>query len=760
MHEFLAQCFGDAVDHRRRLALFTLPDKQTCLFNRVDDAAEYGTSRAANSDVYFGVGVISGSPAGRGKSEDVSAIGALWADIDIHSAAHVSDRLPGSLDEARDLLRQLPLRPSILVSTGHGLHAYWLLHEPWIFESPDDRDQAAQLTKSWHGLVCAAATRKGWSLENLGDLTRVLRLPGTINHRDPDAPANVELIETAYDRRYDITDFEEFLPIPDVTEVASMPSIPLTLLPEAEPPSDKLILAVTESPQFLRTWEQERSDLRDQSPSGYDLSLAVMAALREWSDQEIANLLIARRRRHDQDPKKALRLDYIQRTIVRARSSCPEEVTLSEVDLSGLLGADEERDQGPDAIRNPGPFPMELISTAPAVVQRAMDYYWECAIEAQPVLFLASLIAATGAVLGHRVKDRSGLRTNIYTVGLTGTGGGKEATRETMFRIFQHAGLETMCGQEDFASDAGLISAVVEQNPILFQIDEFGRFMHCVNSGPQRNPHAYNIASVLLKFYSKANSTFRSKAYADAKRNQTILQPHVCLYGTSVATNFWAAMDRDSLEGGFLPRILIFEGDDEGQPGGERESDPPHEVTEFFAGWGNRPSTGGNLEGQFPRPIVIPSTEAATRLLNDLRAQQKLQFQREDGLGVLWSRARENAGKLAMIYACWCKSTQPVIDETAADWAIRLTNYLIEHMVYQAQLCVAESPFHQRCQKIMQVIERRAPRDVRHRELTRLTRGMTPRDREEAIDALLEQGRLRRRREETPGRTALCYSKT
>lgn len=759
MHEFLTHLFGDAVDHRRRLALFTLPEKQTCLFNRIDDAAHYGMSRAESSDVYFGVGLISGSPAGRGKRDDVAGIGALWADIDVHSSVHTSDRLPCNLDEARELLVQLPLYPSVVVSSGHGLHAYWLLHEPWIFENADDRDQAAQLAKAWHGLVCDAAARKGWSLENLGDLTRVLRLPGTINHRDPHSLERVELIEAVYQRRYEISDFEEYLPIPEATEKVMPASTSLVLFPEAEPPADKLILAVTESSLFLRTWELERNDLQDQSPSGYDLSLATMAAMRGWTDQEIANLLIARRRRHDQDPQKALRLDYIQRTIARARSGSLNETLLSEVDLSGLLASKDNFSESSDGIKAPGPFPMELISEAPGIVQRAMDYYWESAIETQPVLFLASFIAATGAVLGHRVKDRSGLRTNIYTVGLTGTGGGKEATRETIFRIFQQAGLEAMCGQEDFASDAGLISAVVEQNPILFQIDEFGRFMHCVNSGPQRNPHAYNIASVLLKFYSKANSTFRSKAYADAKRNQTILQPHVSLYGTSVAMNFWTAMDRDSLEGGFLPRILIFEGDDEGQPGGEREIDPPHELTEFFSNWGNPPATAGNLEGQFPCPLVVPSTEEATGMLNELRAQQKSQFQREDGLGVLWSRARENAGKLAMIYACWNAPQRPVIDEPSVDWAIRLTTFLIEHTVYQAQLCVSESPFHQRCQKIMRAIERRAPKDVRQRELTRMTRSMTRREREEAIESLMEQERLRRWREATPGRTGVWYAK-
>ncbi len=47
-----------------------------------------------------------------------------------------------------------------------------------------------------------------------------MRLPGTINHRDPKAPVQVELIEAAYDRRYDVSDFEEFLPIHYVTTLA------------------------------------------------------------------------------------------------------------------------------------------------------------------------------------------------------------------------------------------------------------------------------------------------------------------------------------------------------------------------------------------------------------------------------------------------------------------------------------------------------------------------------------------------------------
>ncbi len=39
----------------------------------------------------------------------------------------------------------MPLPPSIIVASGHGLHAYWLLHEPWLFENDDDRHRAASV---------------------------------------------------------------------------------------------------------------------------------------------------------------------------------------------------------------------------------------------------------------------------------------------------------------------------------------------------------------------------------------------------------------------------------------------------------------------------------------------------------------------------------------------------------------------------------------------------------------------------------------
>jgi hypothetical protein len=480
-----------------------------------------------------------------------------------------------------------------------------------------------------------------------------------------------------------------------------------------------------------------------------------------WADQEIADLIIAARRQHDQNPAKAMRQDYMGRTINRARASAAEAAGEGpEVDLSALTAEAGGECEGQNAPADPGPFPAGLVDRTPDIVKRAMDYYTRCAVEVQPVLFLGSLIAATGTILGHKVRDASDLRTNVYTVGIGPSGGGKEATREVVRRILACAGLERMCGPEDFASDSGLIAAVVEQNPLLFQLDEFGRLMHSVNLGSARSPHLYNIASVLLKFYSKAGSVFRSKAYADAKRNVEIQQPHVCLYGTTVRMNFWRSMDADALEGGFLPRLLIFESRDDPTPGGATACDPPPEVTEFFAFWAHRKVGQGNMEATYPNPMVIPCTAEAKGILDDLRGSQKGEQKRLGDLGALWSRARENAGKLALIHACWKNRHAPEVDEDSARWASDLVTHVVRHSLHEAHLCMAEGPFHERCQKILRVLEQADGRRVARSVLTRATQSMTPREREEAVTALVEQGRLTLQTEETATRPKVWYAAT
>jgi len=415
----------------------------------------------------------------------------------------------------------------------------------------------------------------------------------------------------------------------------------------------------------------------------------------------------------------------------------------------------DNRHDGPD-IADPGPFPAHLLEGLPELVQVAMDYYMTNAIEAQPVMFMASFLAATGTILGHKVKDASGLRTNIYTVGALGTGGGKEATRETVDRIFQRAGLASMCGAEEFASDAGMIKAVSIQNPILFQIDEFGRLMHSIQIGARHSPHLYNIASALLKLYSKANGTFRSKAYADAKRNMRIDYPHVCVYGTTVLGNFWDALSYEAVKDGFLPRLMIFETPGENIEGQGQETEPPKDLVDFFIYWAARRITGGDLERQYPGPMVVPYSPEAAQIMEDFRAEQKREVAAYDELGPLWSRARENAGKVALIHACWRNSEQPIVETDSARWAVQLTRHVVRQTLWRASLSLVDSPFHADCQKALQKLQAEPDGELPHSVLLKRMK-MKARDFRDLIQTLEQRGDIQCVQQSTSGRPGLFY---
>ncbi len=334
MEEFLNMLFAEAVAEDRRLCVFTLPDRRTRHFSSLTAAALHAAEEAKTKEVYFGVGLAGRNFGRRNSSSDIVAIVGLWADIDLAAPWRAEKPLPRTVDEARTILDRLPLAPSVLVDSGHGLHAYWLFKEPWVFETDDERIKAAKTARGWVETVRNAARGLGWDVDSVGDLARVLRLPGTVN-RKGQMPVEVRVLESG-DRRYNPDDFEPFAADEVPVEMDEVQVDALALRPDAEPPADKFGRLMCVSQTFSDSWNHWRADSSDQSQSAYDQSLADIAALSDWSDQEIADLLIAVRRRHGQKPEKALRPDYVTKTIALARRGVQER-SAGGVNLSALV---------------------------------------------------------------------------------------------------------------------------------------------------------------------------------------------------------------------------------------------------------------------------------------------------------------------------------------------------------------------------------------------------------------------------------------
>jgi hypothetical protein len=109
----------------------------------------------------------------------------------------------------------------------------------------------------------------GVEIDSTGDLARLLRLPGTINH----TYGSLITVDHAPGRRYNPSDFAEFMVdcFADDVESAPIVSSSLRLDPHAKPPESQFGLLYARNVRFALSWNRERHDLPDQSPSAYDL---------------------------------------------------------------------------------------------------------------------------------------------------------------------------------------------------------------------------------------------------------------------------------------------------------------------------------------------------------------------------------------------------------------------------------------------------------------------------------------------------------
>jgi hypothetical protein len=323
----LSNLFDECVGPQAQVCIWSLPSKRPVFHSSVGQAVSDALDRG-REDVYFGTCLYRAGiePPGRGTAKDVVRVPALWADFDF-GQYHKKKRVPGDITEAMGLVRRVGLKPSILVHSGHGLHAYWVLGEAL------DPEEAQLLSRRWALTVSAVARGLDFQIDSVFDLSRVLRVPETLNHKS-EPPQRVHIFELyptgGPPCRYSLSNFEQFA-IDEAYDKKATPKSKIhvdavELHLTADPPSQKFNAIYQGDARFRKTWDHQRPDLHDPSPSGYDLSIASQLAAFGWADQEIADAVVKFRRLHDLDVAKAFRRDYIQRTIAKARMACTDKV--------------------------------------------------------------------------------------------------------------------------------------------------------------------------------------------------------------------------------------------------------------------------------------------------------------------------------------------------------------------------------------------------------------------------------------------------
>ena len=200
IREFLATLYSKYFeDHDGYIELRFIGKEPGAVFSKfyrpddfTDQAFEEIRLKNMTHHVYIGVNPRPLSQAK--KQDDIQNVVCLWVDVD-------GKDFEGGKDEAYKRIEAFLLKPTRIISSGHGFHCYWAFEVPMLLPSKEERFEFKQILS-------------GVIKELGGDRSKVnldacLRLPGTLNIKDSE-PLECKIVENHPDKKYKLEDFARF----------------------------------------------------------------------------------------------------------------------------------------------------------------------------------------------------------------------------------------------------------------------------------------------------------------------------------------------------------------------------------------------------------------------------------------------------------------------------------------------------------------------------------------------------------------------
>jgi hypothetical protein len=174
-------------------------------------AAVQAAELTAPAGVYLGACTFRPEAGNSRKGADTAWCYGMWSDLDIAGPGHKHDAskyegrgLPPDEQSARLIVAVSGLpEPTAWVHSGGGLYAWWLLDTPTV------AGDCGELARAWQNALGAGAKALGWHYgTGVGDLARVLRVPGTVNRKVPSDPRPCRLL-SADGPRYSLAELRQ-----------------------------------------------------------------------------------------------------------------------------------------------------------------------------------------------------------------------------------------------------------------------------------------------------------------------------------------------------------------------------------------------------------------------------------------------------------------------------------------------------------------------------------------------------------------------
>lgn len=270
-------------------------------------------------NVYFGVhpSRIEKGQRERARIEDVEVVNCLFAEFDL---------APGQPPQhLLDAIQSLDTPPSVIVFSGGGYHAYWLLAQTYHIDDDAARQRIIEIQYAWDTHVTGD--------NHVKDLARVLRVPGTYNRKPEYAPnyPQVEVVKFDMGQQYELDEL--------TTQVESI--IEAARAKRSTSSADVVVVDLDDHAIVERMRQSDVAidalwggDLSAYNDDHSDADLALCNHLAFWFGRD--------RERMDKAfrysglyREKWLRDDYRNRTLDKAIASCTNTYTPPNGNLGG-----------------------------------------------------------------------------------------------------------------------------------------------------------------------------------------------------------------------------------------------------------------------------------------------------------------------------------------------------------------------------------------------------------------------------------------
>lgn len=721
----------------------------------VDAAVEFATLHNADGlNVYWTVNGVALGTHKKPTKRDIEGARFVHVDIDPPKTGGKFDRpaIIGALDS-------LTCPPSVIIDSGGGLQAFWRL---------DGRHENLDAIEHINRQV-----RDYFSADNCQNIDRLMRLPGFVNWPDAKKRARGRVPALAVIAR------EDDGVVYEAAEIAE--AFPASTGPKTSSGGDRAAIDLPSG------WEAQTPDtlglgpldpLREliATPANADRSAEGLACARHmafggYTDAEIMGVLLNAANMvsgHFLDQSDPLRA--VRRVIELVRADGPENPAVSHrfvsVDIDEIRRRLEERMQIKAEVKvEPKPVPIAEappIGTEPqwlsdlgaGALGQFVRHVTATAASPQPWLTLGAGLAMFGVIAGRRYAGPTNLRTNLYAIGISGSGGGKDHPLRMSRRLMLEAGLADHVGASKFASGQGLITAVKRAPAIFFPIDEIG-FLVSAAADRRRSPkHITDVMDNLTEFYSLASDTFLGTAYAndEEKPREVIEQPCVGLFGVTTPSAFWNSLSSDNVLDGSLARMIVFESDRD-------YPDPQHELTPrpwpeslvaiakaiSEGAEGHEPFPLGIGAVQAPRPYTVPYADVeASAFAREMREIQTRELREHEGTNIcgIIARMAENAAKMALVKAITDNPTAPALTRADLEWGLMVARSSIGKLVKAVTQRVADSDGEAKLKRVLRVVAEAGINGIEHELLGRKCQFMgSRRNLNEAMQFLIDSGR-------------------